>query len=150
MTSNPEIPFAKSMPDYIMRWLASRFLDVDLQEELGILTPEVRARKAAQDAATSHVSDTAGPRAAGGEATNGEKSDSGGGGNGKGAGQPSASAASGSASPAASAFTDSPPVLPTVRAGLDLGPACQQCGGMMQRTGSCYTCSSCGFNTGCG
>ena len=38
MTSNPEIPFAKSMPDYIMRWLASRFLDADLQEELGILT----------------------------------------------------------------------------------------------------------------
>ncbi len=51
MTTNPEIPFAKSMPDYIMRWLASRFLDVDLQEELGILTPEVRARKLAQDAA---------------------------------------------------------------------------------------------------
>jgi len=34
--------------------------------------------------------------------------------------------------------------------GLDLGPACAQCGGMMQRTGSCYTCSSCGNNTGCG
>ena len=43
MTSNPEIPFSKSMPDYIMRWLASRFLDADLQEELGILTKEVRA-----------------------------------------------------------------------------------------------------------
>ena len=27
ITQNPEIPFAKSMPDYIMRWLASRFLD---------------------------------------------------------------------------------------------------------------------------
>ncbi|MGP0037514.1 MAG: vitamin B12-dependent ribonucleotide reductase, partial [Solirubrobacteraceae bacterium] len=53
MTSNPEIPFAKSMPDYIMRWLASRFLDVDLQEELGILTPAVRARQAAQEAASS-------------------------------------------------------------------------------------------------
>ena len=62
MTSNPEIPFAKSMPDYIMRWLASRFLDADLQEELGILTPEVRARKAAQDAASSHVGDTAASR----------------------------------------------------------------------------------------
>ena len=61
MTTNPEIPFAKSMPDYIMRWLASRFLDVDLQEELGILTPEVRARKAAQDAVMSHAGDTAGP-----------------------------------------------------------------------------------------
>ena len=39
ITHNPEIPFAKSMPDYIMRWLASRFLDTDVQEELGILTP---------------------------------------------------------------------------------------------------------------
>jgi ribonucleoside-diphosphate reductase alpha chain len=150
MTSNPEIPFAKSMPDYIMRWLASRFLDVDLQEELGILTPAVRARKAAQDAATSHMSDTAGPRAGNGEAASEEKKESGRGGNGNGGSQTSASATSGSAAPAASAFTDSPPVLPTVRAGLDLGPACQQCGGMMQRTGSCYTCSSCGFNTGCG
>ncbi len=63
MTSNPEIPFAKSMPDYIMRWLASRFLDADLQEELGILTKEVRARKAAQDALSSQYSDTAGPAA---------------------------------------------------------------------------------------
>ena len=53
ITPNPEIPFAKSMPDYIMRWLASRFLDADAQEELGILTPEVRARKAAEDTATA-------------------------------------------------------------------------------------------------
>ena len=59
MTSNPEIPFAKSMPDYIMRWLASRFLDADLQEELGILTPAVRARQAAQEAASSHLGDVA-------------------------------------------------------------------------------------------
>ena len=49
ITTNPEIPFAKSMPDYIMRWLASRFLDADIQEELGILTPEVRAKKTAED-----------------------------------------------------------------------------------------------------
>ena len=121
MTSNPEIPFSKSMPDYIMRWLASRFLDTDLQEELGILTKEVRARQAAQDAASSQLSDTAGP-----------------------------TAAHSPARPATSALTDDPPVLPAVRRGLDLGPACQQCGGMMQRTGSCYTCGSCGFNTGCG
>ncbi|HST33834.1 MAG TPA: vitamin B12-dependent ribonucleotide reductase, partial [Solirubrobacteraceae bacterium] len=50
ITQNPEIPFAKSMPDYIMRWLASRFLDADAQEELGILTPAVRAKAAAQEA----------------------------------------------------------------------------------------------------
>ena len=46
-----------------MRWLASRFLDVDLQEELGILTPAVRARQAAQEAATSHLGDVAAPPA---------------------------------------------------------------------------------------
>jgi ribonucleoside-diphosphate reductase alpha chain len=129
MTSNPEIPFSKSMPDYIMRWLASRFLDVDLQEELGILTKEVRARKAAQDALSSQLGDTAGPSSS--------------------ATAPPA-ASDGATRPAASAMTDEPPVLPAVRSGLDLGPACQQCGGMMQRTGSCYTCGSCGFNTGCG
>jgi ribonucleoside-diphosphate reductase alpha chain len=133
MTSNPEIPFAKSMPDYIMRWLASRFLDADLQEELGILTAEVRARKAAQDALSSQYSDTAGPAA---PALEDDEDDEDG-------GAPSVAAA-------LTKLTDSPPVLPAVRQGLDLGPACQQCGGMMQRTGSCYTCSSCGFNTGCG
>ena len=142
MTSNPEIPFAKSMPDYIMRWLASRFLDVDLQEELGILTPEVRARKAAQDALSSQIGDTAGPAPAD---QDGSETKAGGNGGGTGNGGSTASAR-----PATSALTDSPPVLPAVGRGLDLGPACQQCGGMMQRTGSCYTCSSCGFNTGCG
>src|SRR3712207_6385051 len=61
ITQNPEIPFAKSMPDYIMRWLASRFFDADLQEELAILTQGVRAKKAAVEAATSHAGVTAGP-----------------------------------------------------------------------------------------
>ena len=152
MTSNPEIPFAKSMPDYIMRWLASRFLDADAQEDLGILTPAVRARKAAQDALTSHSSDTSVPaidmrqhhhdedvreRAAAAKPDSTPKTD-----------------AAASAKPATSALTDTPPVVPAATSrspfGLDLGPACQQCGGMMQRTGACYTCSSCGFNTGCG
>jgi ribonucleoside-diphosphate reductase alpha chain len=136
ITGNPEIPFAKSMPDYIMRWLASRFLDVDAQEELGILTPEVRARKAAQEATLAvSVSDTAGPTgSADGHAADG----------------PQTSVDGSESSPAAASFTETPPVVPARLQGLDLGPACSQCGGMMQRTGSCYTCSSCGNNTGCG
>src|SRR4029077_3811 len=137
ITGNPEIPFAKSMPDYIMRWLASRFLDTDAQEELGILTPEVRARKAAQEAAQSmHGSDTAGPSTAADEPA--------------GATTEASAGATGSSTPAAASLTDSPPVVPARLQGLDLGPACGQCGGMMQRTGSCYTCSSCGNNTRCG
>jgi ribonucleoside-diphosphate reductase alpha chain len=137
VTGNPEIPFAKSMPDYIMRWLASRFLDTDAQEELGILTPEVRARKAAQDALT-YGGDTAGPTTAGPTTTQPEDTQS-----------AAAMQAQASAAPT-SALTDLPPVVPARLQGLDLGPACSQCGGMMQRTGSCYTCCSCGNNTGCG
>ena len=143
ITNNPEIPFAKSMPDYIMRWVASRFVeDLDELEDLGILThggpgaqggpagdvhrrhrgarqrrerarQRPRERSAEPDAETTH--------------------------------QPGKTVA------AAAAMTDTPPVVPAkVAAGGDLGPACEQCGGMMQRTGSCYTCSSCGNNTGCG
>ncbi|MFN8175882.1 MAG: LAGLIDADG family homing endonuclease [Solirubrobacteraceae bacterium] len=141
ITQNPEIPFAKSMPDYIMRWLASRFLDTDTQEELGILTPEVRARKMAAEVATSISSDTAGPSATG---------NGGGNGNGGAGGGASASATAPASKPPTDALTDTPPVVPARMAGLDLGPACGQCGGIMQRTGSCYTCPSCGNNTGCG
>jgi ribonucleoside-diphosphate reductase alpha chain len=138
ITGNPEIPFAKSMPDYIMRWLASRFLDVDVQEDLGILTPAVRAKKASQETAQSVDSDTAGPAGAAEDEPADTTPQASGGNGGGGASAPTAS------------LTDTPPVVPARLQGLDLGPACSQCGGMMQRTGSCYTCSSCGNNTGCG
>ena len=35
-TDNPQIPFATSIPDYVVRYLASRFLDTEIQEALGI------------------------------------------------------------------------------------------------------------------
>jgi ribonucleoside-diphosphate reductase alpha chain len=147
ITGNTEIPFAKSMPDYIMRWLASRFLDTDAQEELGILTPAVRARKIAQETLQSMgSSDTAGPASS---ETTTPGNGNGGNGHSGSAGAATQASAAGS-KPAAASLTDSPPVVPARLQGLDLGPACSQCGGMMQRTGSCYTCSSCGNNTGCG
>ncbi len=133
ITGNPEIPFAKSMPDYIMRWLASRFLDVGRQEELGILTPAVRAAKRPRTRRSpmQRIGHRRPER--------------------RGAGQPRiAGSSAGERQRPRPRFTDSPPVVPARLQGLDLGPACSQCGGMMQRTGSCYTCSSCGNNTGCG
>ncbi|MGH2925891.1 MAG: hypothetical protein ACRDK1_07970 [Solirubrobacterales bacterium] len=138
ITNNPEIPFAKSMPDYLMRWLASRFIDdSDVLEDLGILTPEVRARRDAQQTLLLD----------GGEATPGNGN---GGNGGNGANGHDDGDASADSRPATAALTDTPPVVPARLAGRDLGPACEQCGGMMQRTGSCYTCTSCGNNTGCG
>jgi ribonucleoside-diphosphate reductase alpha chain len=46
MTNDPDIRVAKSIVDYIFRWMGKRFLTVDQQEELGILSAEVRARLA--------------------------------------------------------------------------------------------------------
>jgi ribonucleoside-diphosphate reductase alpha chain len=140
ITGNPEIPFAKSLPDYIMRWLGSRFIeDTETLEDLGILTPEVRAKRDAETTQLGLGIDTSGGTA--GPANGHSKP-----GNGNGAEKK----ASAGPVPAAAAFTETPPVVPAKMSGLDLGPACEQCGGMMQRTGSCYTCSSCGNNTGCG
>jgi ribonucleoside-diphosphate reductase alpha chain len=39
-TKNPDIPIAKSIMDYIFRWLASKFLDGEAQKEVGIIQRE--------------------------------------------------------------------------------------------------------------
>lgn len=39
-TKNPDIPMAKSIMDYIFRWLATKFLDGDAQQEVGIVKGE--------------------------------------------------------------------------------------------------------------
>src|SRR6266513_1503679 len=47
MTNDADIRVAKSIVDYIFRWMGKRFLTSEQQEEAGILTPEVKARLAA-------------------------------------------------------------------------------------------------------
>jgi ribonucleoside-diphosphate reductase alpha chain len=46
-TNDPDIRAAKSIVDYVFRWMGKKFLTVDQQEEIGILSPEVRARLSA-------------------------------------------------------------------------------------------------------
>ncbi len=121
ITGNAEIPFAKSLPDYIMRWLASRFCDVDVQRELGILTPAVRAEQAVNDMA--YRSDTDGQTPPN---------------------QAAATSATGLELPPIKVVKAAAKANPT-------GEMCPQCGNAtMQRTGACHTCASCGYNTGCG
>src|SRR5205085_3929473 len=95
-TGNPVVPFAKSMPDYIMRWMAARWCDTDVHEQMGILTPEVRARKAAQDALMR--GDTSGPAALDPAPANGTNGVTNG-------------AATPAAKPAAEAITPDPPAV---------------------------------------
>ena len=51
LTNDPDIRAAKSIVDYVFRWMGKKFLTVDQQEEIGILSPEVRARLSAAYAA---------------------------------------------------------------------------------------------------
>ena len=46
MTNDPDIRVAKSIADYVFRWMGKKFLTPEQQEEIGILTPEIRARLA--------------------------------------------------------------------------------------------------------
>ncbi|MFQ5425547.1 MAG: vitamin B12-dependent ribonucleotide reductase [Gaiellales bacterium] len=49
-TNDADIRIAKSLVDYIFRWMGKKFLDVETQQELGIMSPEVRARVAEETA----------------------------------------------------------------------------------------------------
>jgi ribonucleoside-diphosphate reductase alpha chain len=51
MTNDPDIRVAKSIVDYVFRWMGKKFLDADKQQELGIMTPEIRARLSQAQAA---------------------------------------------------------------------------------------------------
>ncbi len=39
-TKNPQIPYAKSIVDYLFRWMASKFLDEEAKREVGIIESE--------------------------------------------------------------------------------------------------------------
>ncbi len=59
-TKNPNIPIAKSIMDYIFRWLATKFLDGEAQQEVGV----VKEKSEEDDSANKKVVQlaTAGPR----------------------------------------------------------------------------------------
>ena len=143
MTSNPEIPFAKSMPDYIMRWLASRFLDA--RPPGGARDPHAGGAGPQGRAGRADLPGRATPPAPSRERRRGDDA-----GDGNDQRRQRWERRLDVAAPHRRAHRHAAGRARRSAAGLDLGPACQQCGGMMQRTGSCYTCSSCGFNTGCG
>jgi ribonucleoside-diphosphate reductase alpha chain len=174
-TSNPEIPIAKSIVDYIFRWMGSRFLPPEERANLGLVDRSSAPESSVQPlnlgfGATSGI---------GGAGTSGSGS------------SPAAGPASpptGSTTVAAldSAATSTPPASewpattpsngnghangaatgsaakPRVTLGsLGIGkaqvtftsqadaPSCAECGSIMVRNGSCYKCLNCGSTSGC-
>ncbi len=174
-TANPEIPIAKSIIDYIFRWLGSRFLPPEDRATLGLVDRSATAESSVRPLTLG----LGGSGAAG----------SGGAGS-LGSGSPSAAgqASTPSAPTAVAAPSEVAPSTSPAREGqsasaapangngngngktngtrntlgsLGIGraqvtfsaqadaPSCAECGSIMVRNGSCYKCLNCGSTSGC-
>ncbi len=129
-TGNKEIPMAKSVMDYIFRYLALRFLQAEDRHNVGLL-----ADQPADDAYTAHD-------ARSGTLSNGNGSSNGNGiKNGNGTGDLSHLADTRTA-----ALSEHEREI--YRAQSD-APPCPECGAITIRSGACYKCLSCGTSLGC-
>ena len=170
-TGNPEIPMAKSLVDYVFRYLGSKFLSSDEKDAIGIISQasltDVKASGVAATGTTASAGSAAAPHAAShsadsGPARSAEET-------GATPAQPEAAApeAQGTEETAAKggildglkvvakngeakdraerlAVGQAPVVFDTADS-----PACTDCGSIMVRNGSCYKCINCGATSGC-
>ncbi len=120
-TRNPDIPFAKSLTDYIFRFLGTRFLSAEQKQDAGLAATEPDSLQTRTDtpapvvSVVEHIEET--PPAAIDERIQ----------------QP----------PVDTSYT-----RPTWQAQAD-APSCADCGSIMIRNGSCYKCLDCGSTSGC-
>ena len=118
-TKNKEIPIAKSIVDYIFRWMASHFLPLEAQDEVGIIRREPSSADpiapSAPSGSTKETQTATELRVIASPVTNGN--------------------GGGTVQRIAFVNTDA--------------PACPDCGAITVRSGSCYKCLNCGATTGC-
>ena len=119
MTKNADIRFAKSIVDYIFRWLAVKFLSTEAQYRAGVNN---REDVASPEQLVLDVRATA-------ESSSSDPAETGR------AGQTPPKRASTSPFAAIQNQEDAPP--------------CSTCGSIMVRSGACYKCSNCGTTSGC-
>ena len=145
-TKNPEIPIAKSLVDYLFRWLASKFLTADLKEKAGVISREERSPATApadfknRGTSTPVAEATAGPVLAASTALQALAS-----------AKAEAPAAAEAAEPRAIGFAVPAPAHAsklTFENSAD-APSCHECGSLMVRSGACYKCLNCGATSGC-
>jgi ribonucleoside-diphosphate reductase alpha chain len=142
-TKNPEIPIAKSLIDYIFRWLASKFLSADLKERVGVVSREAPASSAMGDDPGTRAAvlepvppEKAAPITAAlgavPKAEKGERADA------------------GEIRPIGFAARPKGPtrMTATFQNSAD-APSCHECGSLMVRCAACYKCENCGATSGC-
>ena len=141
-TTNKDIRFAKSITDYIFRWLALRFLTK------GAALPWLRP---VQHTLAAHTEATAVPTASGSMAGGSTAGVSTAGAQAGAAAIASGAGAGASEAPQAAGDAGSRTVggiRPTYKTDLDT-PPCHSCGSLMVRNGACHKCPNCGETSGC-
>ncbi|MEO0963649.1 MAG: adenosylcobalamin-dependent ribonucleoside-diphosphate reductase [Planctomycetota bacterium] len=168
MTHNPDIPFAKSLVDYIFRWMGMEFVS-GYREANAPRRGGKAETKADQSKATAKSRSMSKPAGAVDVAEVGVKDDiigdtastprrmtngnGGGHGDGSGNGRPAEKLTAGrvpteSAGTATEAQADS--TLTTAMKDMQAdAPACDVCGTITVRNGTCYKCLNCGNSMGC-
>ncbi len=178
-TTNPDIPMAKSLIDYIFRYLATKFLSRDEQDVVGVVNRQMALSEApvvtgepAVDTPTSSgfATSEAGASPAGqlGDVSSPERGD-------ETAGTSNTSDLPGEGVDAAAeeelheaseeshqnGLLDGLKIVaqareerlnvgqPTVIFDTADSPSCSECGSIMVRNGSCYKCINCGATSGC-
>ena len=118
-TKNIQIPIAKSIVDYIFRWMAVKFLPRDDWAGVGIHVDESQLQEMETPSATpptSHIDDTTQPQLS-------------------------------LDTPPANTHRIIHSSRPFDVTGDS--PTCDSCGGLMTRSGTCYKCMNCGSTSGC-
>jgi ribonucleoside-diphosphate reductase alpha chain len=131
VTSNPEIRFAKSLVDYIFKWLSLKFLTGEELAILGLTAPELHpSKQAATEAKAESEAKSMEPY------------------------QPPATSLTqfiGNPSTEPVVQTKeltSNDLSKTMEKEMD-APPCPECGAFMVRNGACYKCLNCGATSGC-
>lgn len=132
-TGNPDIPMAKSIMDYLFRYLALKFLDRDERSNVGLLADQQddydnggAVTEVKEDGLTDRATIATRPPVPAGAGQSG----------------PTGAPASGPANRASAAERQ---VFVTQAD----APPCPECGSITTRNGACYRCANCGTSIGC-
>ncbi len=135
-TKNPEIPMAKSIMDYIFKWLSIKFLSRESQLEAGVIkrdeepTAAVTAAPAVEPTATKAIGNVVELATEDKRFINKIKAET-----------------RGEVRPTRVGFEE-PKQKATFLHQQD-APSCSDCGSIMVRNGACYKCLNCGSTSGC-
>ncbi len=153
MTTNRDIPFAKSLVDYIFRWLGMEFLPGYREANAPQRTTTKDTGKDAvkQEARAPEVRVAAGGRLGGTDRFAGESTTNNGGASWTAPGSTTMASPT-TASHGATAAAAANPMASALSDALDAAgdaPPCDVCGTITVRSGTCYKCLNCGASMGC-